>query len=912
MLLGREAEREMLDALLEDLRGGRSRTLVIEGEAGVGKSALIDDFVSRATGCKISRIVAVQLETELPYAALHQVCAPIVDLLEALPAPQAEALQVALGQRADRTPDRFLVALAVLTLLADAAKEEPFVCIVDDAQWLDQSSLQALAFVSRRLFAESVALIFAMRTPSASTLAGVPRLALRGLDSAHAAELLATVSPVQLDARVRDRVIAESRGNPLALTELPKHWTHAELASGLLTPASGGLTSQVEEAFAQRWTLLPRDSQRLLLIAAAEPFADTAVIWSAAVSLGIDSFAAEPAVAAGLCSSAAEVRFRHPLVRSAIYRAASAQDRRWAHRTLADITSAEIDPDRQVWHVARAVDEPDEVIASRLEDAARRALARGAPAAAAAFQRTAVSLTSAPLLRSRRWLLVAEAELLSGNYDGARAAAGAAEHSTNTESTRRHAALTRARVSFAASRSNSAVPGLLAAARRVALIDPQLARLTYLEAFSAALFASCLAAEGGDVTTVARDAHALRRPHIDAPLDQLLHALSAALTEPSEHPAELIRVALDAMTGVSRSDPQVLQPLWVAGVTAASLWDHRRWLEISTLHLDIARDLGALSELSIALVSRQGPLIFVGDLAGASMLSREAVVATEATAGEAVPYNQIVLAAWTGDETLVASLTKAHLKPAEERGEGAGVALIEWTRALLGNSLGRYEDALDSSRRAAAMRNPFDSGSVWGAVELVEAAARTGRATEAVAALDVVVASTQSAGTDWARGVEARCRALTSGGDGTEELFNEALVRLTRAGLHAEANRAHLLCGEWLRRARRIGEAREHLRTAHENFSRMGARAFAARAARELRATGTTVAVRTDVDRGLTPQEEQIARLAAEGLSNPEIAGRLFISPRTVEYHLHKVFAKLEIASRTGLRGRFSDVHSPG
>lgn len=911
MLLGREAEREMLDALIEDLRGGRSRTLVIEGEAGVGKSALIDDFVSRATGCRISRIVAVQLEAELPYAALHQVCAPIVGILEALPAPQADALQVALGQRADRTPDRFLVALAVLTLLAEAANEAPYVCIVDDAQWLDQSSLQALAFVARRLFAESVALIFAMRTPSVSTLAGVPRLALRGLDGAHAAELLATVTPVQFDERVRDRVITESRGNPLALIELPKQWTHAELASGLLIPASGGLTIQVEESFAQRWTLLPPDSRRLLLIAAAEPFADTAVIWNAAVSLGIDTFAAEPAVAAGLCSSAADVRFRHPLVRSAIYRAASAQDRRWAHRTLADVTSAEIDPDRHVWHVARAVDEPDEAIASRLEDAAQRALARGAPAAAAAFQRTAVSLTSDPLLRSRRWLLVADAELLSGHYDGALAAAGAAEHSTNTESTRRHAVLTRARVSFAASRSNSAVPGLLAAAKRIALIDPQLARLTYLEAFSAALFASCLAAEGGDVTTVARNAHAIRLPHEAAPLDQLLYALSAALTKRSEHPVDLVCAALDAMTGVSRSDPRVLQPLWVAGVTAASLWDHRRWLEISTVHLDIARDLGALSELSIALVSRQGPLIFAGDLAGASMLSREAVVATEATGGEAVPYNQIVLAAWSGDAPLVSSLTRAHLRPAQDRGEGAGVALVEWTRALLGNSLGRYEDALGSSRSAVAMRSPLDSGSVWGAVELVEAAARTGRSAEAAAALDVVIASTQTAGTDWARGVEARCRALTSGGNGTEELFNEALDRLTRAGIHAEANRAHLLCGEWLRRERRIREARDHLRTAHENFSRMGAHAFAERAARELRATGTTVALREDVDRGLTSQEEQIARLAANGLSNPEIAGRLFLSPRTVEYHLHKVFAKLDVPSRNGLRGRFGDVDGP-
>ena len=376
-LRGRRRERDALDRLLTDVRAGQSRVLVVRGEAGIGKTALVDHLAARAAGCRVARAAGVESEMELAYAGVHQLCAPLVDRLPRLPGPQREALATALGLSGGAAPDRFLVGLAVLGLLSDAAAERPLVCLVDDAQWLDRASAQALAFVARRLLAESVALVFAVREPiDGQDLAGLPPLAVGGLDDADARALLDSAMPGRLDERVRERVVAEARGNPLALLELPRGLTVAEMAGGFALPDAGPMASRIEQSFVRQLHSLPDETRRLLLTAAAEPVGDVPLLWRAAERLGIGPDAAAPAAAAGLIELGPRVRFRHPLVRSAAYRSAEPPDRRAVHRALADATDADTDPDRRAWHRAHAATGPDEAVACELEHSSDRARGR--------------------------------------------------------------------------------------------------------------------------------------------------------------------------------------------------------------------------------------------------------------------------------------------------------------------------------------------------------------------------------------------------------------------------------------------------------------------------------------------------------------------------------------------------------
>jgi DNA-binding CsgD family transcriptional regulator/tetratricopeptide (TPR) repeat protein len=898
VLLGRWSEREKLDQLVDAVRAGQSRALVVRGEPGLGKTALLEYASERAVGCRVARASGVQSEMELPFAGLHQLCQPMLDRLDRLPDPQRNALSVAFGLSSGDAPDRFLVGLAVLSLLSEVAEERPLVCVIDDAQWLDRASAQALAFAARRLGAESVAVVVATREPSPGW--GLPELTLEGLRDAEARELLDSVIRGRIDERVRDRIVAETRGNPLALLELPVGLTPDELAGGFGFPDALPLTGRIEESFRRRIDALPAGTQRLLRIAAAEPLGEPALLWRAAELLGIGADVAAPATAAGLVEFGHRVRFRHPLVRSAVYRATSPQERRQVHGALAEATECEVDPDRRVWHRAHAAPGPDEEVAAELERSAGRAHARGGLAAAAAFLEQAARLTPEAAGRAERTLAAAQAKHQAGAPEAARTLLATVEAGPHDELQRVRMDLVRAQVAFALSRGSDAPPLLLDAAKRLERLDVRLARETYLDALSAAVFAHRLATGGGvlEVAEAARAAPRLSQP-ARAP-DLLLDGWVLLITEGYDAGAPLLKRALSAFRSESISWAEGIRWLWLACHAAFELWDDESWHVLSVRLVELARDAGALTELPVALHSLSVANLFAGKVAAAASLLEEAEAVTELTGSQLAPYGPVLFAACGGRAAEAAKLIEASSKEVVRRGEGMGLAVIQWAAALLSNGLGRYEAALAAAREASGHQHDPPRA----LPELVEAAARSGMPDTAAHALQRLSETTRATGTDWGLGVEARSRALLSDGDVAEELYREAIERLGRTRIRVELARTHLLYGEWLRRERRRQDAREQLRTAHEMFMTMRSEAFAERTARELLATGETIRKRTVRTSGdLTAQEAQIARLARDGLSNPEIGSQLFISPRTVQYHLHKVFGKLQISSRAQLEG---------
>jgi DNA-binding CsgD family transcriptional regulator len=899
MLRGRRNECEALDRLLDAVRAGDSRALVVRGESGVGKTALLEHAVERASGCRVVRAAGVQSEMELAFAGLHQLCAPMLHRLEGRPGPERDALRTAFGLSAGDAPDRFLVGVAALGLLGEVAREQPLFCVIDDAQWLDRASAQALSFVARRLSAEAVGVVFAVREPcEGHDFDGLGDLPVEGLSDADARALLGSVIRGPLDERVRDRIVAETRGNPLALLELPRGLSSAQLAGGF-----GGCTNtvalsgQIEESFLRRLDQLPDQTRWLLLVAAAEPMGEPVLLWRAAQRLGIGVDAAGPAAASGLCEFGPRVRFRHPLVRSAVYRSASSEDRQAVHRALAEVTDPTVDPDRRAWHRAQAAAGPDEDVALELERSAGRAQARGGLAAAAGFLEQAARLSIEPERRARRALAAAQAKLQAGAPDAALQLLGAVEAGPLDELQRARVDLLRAQIAFAVNRGRDATPLLLKAARELEPLDVGLARETYLDAVSSAMFVGRLAG-GGGVLEVAQAVRAASGPlqPVRAP-DLLLDGLALLMTDGHAAGVPLLREALSGFRSEDVSREEGIRWLWLACHTAALLWDDETWDVLSARHVELAREAGALTALPIALWSRIGLQLHAGELAAAASLIEEMNEVTEATGTRFAPYGALSLAACQGREEEARELIAVSMNEVLAQGEGIGIAAIEWATAVLYNGLGRYEDAL-----AAAQASEYPRDSNPSLPELIEAAARSGKPGRAADALERLAGTTRPIGSDWALGIEARCRALLSERQVAEDLYREALARLSRTRVRVELARAHLLYGEWLRRERRRIDAREQLRTAHEMFTDMGLDAFAQRAARELRATGETARKRSlETSDHLTAQEAQIAHLARGGLTNPEIGSQLFISPRTVEYHLHKVFAKLDINSRKQL-----------
>ena len=903
-LRGRRSECEALDQVIDDVLAGHSRVLVLRGEAGVGKTALLEYLAASGSECRVARAAGVESEMELPFAGLHQLCLPMLDRLTHLPDPQSDALATAFGLSSGESPDRFLVGLAALTLLSEVAEERPLLCLVDDAQWLDRASAQALAFVARRLGAEAVAVVFAEREAS-KELAGLTGLAVDGLAAWDARALLESAIRGPLDERVRDRIIAETRGNPLALIELPHGLTHAELAGGFGLPHAAALSGQIEESFRRRLTPLPHTSRELLLVAAAEPLGDPLVVWHAAELLGVGAQAAEPASAAGLIEFGRRARFRHPLVRSAIYRSASPEDRQRAHRALAEATDRETDPDRRAWHLANATPALDETVAAELELSAGRAQARGGLAAAAAFLSRAADLTPAPGPRASRALAAAQFSHEAGAPDAALELLAMAEAGPLNELQRARAQLLRAQIRFAVNRGRDAPPLLLAAAKRLETLDAKLSRETYLDAFSAALFAGRLA-RGGGVREVAEAVLAADWGESGAQLpracDLLLEGVAVLTTRGYAVGAPQLKRALIAFRDEPMSEEDALRWLWLACRVARALGDDASWDELTDRQVRLARERGALSMLPIALVERFSVQLFLGDLGAAQSLVTEAEAVIEASGSHLAPQGAIALAAWRGSDREVSDLIEAGRHEVVHRGEGLWLIATGWASAVLLNSLGRYKEALAVSEQAG--EDPNELGvSTWVPTEFIEAAVRAGQPERAAAPLRRLQEISRASGSDWALGVEARSRALLSEGDEAERLYREAIDRLGRTRIRVALARARLLYGEWLRRQGRRVEAREQLRTAHGAYAAMGMEGFAERARRELAASGEKVRKRSVATRDeLTAQEAQIARLAADGTTNPDIGAQLFISPRTVEWHLRKVFGKLGISSRRELQ----------
>jgi DNA-binding CsgD family transcriptional regulator len=903
-LRGRRSECEVLDGLVEAARGGESRALVVRGEAGVGKTALLEYLSARASGCRVERAAGVESELELPFAGLHQLCAPMLDGLERLPGPQRDALRTTFGLSGGDVPDRFVVGLAVLSLLSEAAEEQPLVCVVDDAQWLDQESAQALGFAARRLGAESVALVFAVREPS-EEFAGLPELLVEGLSDGDARALLGSVIRGPVDERVRDRIMAETRGNPLALLELPRGLTSAELAGGFRLPDTIPLAGRIERGFLRRLESLAPQTRRLLLVAAAEPIGDATLLWRAAERLGIGADAAAAAEAVGLIEIGARVRFRHPLVRSAAYRSASVQERQDVHRALAEVTDPEVDPDRRAWHRAQATLGPDEEVAGELERSAGRAQARGGLAAAAAFLERAAALTPEPARRAGRALTAARAKHLAGAPDAALELLVSAEAGPLDELRRARVDLLRAQVVFESGRGRDAPTLLLKAARRLEPLDIDLARDTYLDALCALLYVGPLDS-GCEPLDAAQPALAASRPGAPRATDLLLDGVAQLITDDYATAVPALRRALSAFGSQDVSESEELGWGWLACYIASTLWEHEAQTALAKRYVQLARDAGALVALPYALGQLAGIHLRNGELATAASMIEEVDAAIEVTRSDHPPYLALSLAAFQGREAEATALIETGIEHALFRGGGIGLVVVQWASALLYNGLGRYEDAVRAGLQVHG--HPELLGTTpWTLPELIEAGSRSGAPDVAADALRRLSEMTQASGTDWALGLEARSRALLRDGDEAERLYRESIDRLGRAGVRIELARAHLLYGEWLRRENRRVDAREQLRVAYEMLTEMGIDAFAERARRELLATGETVRKRTVETRDeLTAQEAQIARLAADGLSNPEIGAQLFLSPRTVEWHLKKVFTKLGIGSRRQLQRRDS------
>ena len=667
--LGRTGEREYLDRLLENARAGKSEVLVIRGEAGLGKTALLRHLVSQATGFNVAQIAGVESEMELPFAGLHQLSAPMLAQIDLLPAPQREALSIAFGLSSGKTPDRFLVALGALSLLAQSAEEQPVLCVVDDAQWLDGASAQALGFVARRLLAESVAVVFAAREPSDEReLAGLPELRLTGLDDEAARVLLTSVVSGRLDEPVIDRIVAETRGNPLALLELSRGMTAAELAGGFALPDAGGVPAQIQERYRQRVDDLPGATQRLMLLAAAEPVGDATLLWRAAVTLGLGRESAEAAAEAELLEIGASVRFRHPLVRSAVYRCASAPARRAVHGALASATDPDTDPDRRAWHRAHAATAPDEAVAAELIESAGRARRRGGVAAAAAFLERSVTFTADAGDRASRALAAAHAKFEAADFASAQSLLALADAGPLDELDRARVQRMRAQIAFDLRRGSDAPALLLSAARRFETLDVDLARETYLEALLSVIYAAGLA-HGTDASAVASAA-------LSAPLEAepvtarqlLLRGLATRLVHGYVDAAPALRDALVA----HRAEGQQLDWLSVAyNIAAMELWDDAAWLELASSQAELARATGTLILLPYALDYLAGFHVHAGDLSLAAGLLAEAQGLELGTRAETLPYTALRLAAWRGQASTVSDLVEVMRRSARERGEGA-------------------------------------------------------------------------------------------------------------------------------------------------------------------------------------------------------------------------------------------------
>ncbi|HEX6519724.1 MAG TPA: LuxR C-terminal-related transcriptional regulator [Streptosporangiaceae bacterium] len=905
-MLDRGTETAALEGVLAQVRDGLSGVLVLRGDAGIGKTVLLEWAAGQAPDMQLARMAGVEAEMAIGFAGLHQLLVPFLGGLDELPGPQRQALGSAFGLVAGPPPDRFLVGLAALTLLTDAAAARPVLCLVDDAQWLDQVSVEVLGFVARRLYADRVGMVFTVRNEDgrAVALAGLPVMAVAGLPAEPAGELLALSVGTRVDSRVRAQVVADVAGNPLALVELAGELTPTELSGAVPLAWPLRFGGRLEELYLSRVRTLPSDAQLLLLVAAADPSGDPALVHKAAGQLGTGLEAGEAAGTRRLVCWHPRVRFRHPLIRSAAYYAAPLEVRRQAHAALAAVTNPDADPDRRAWHLAEAAAGPDEQVAAALERSAGRAQARGGLAAAAEFLERSALLTADPTRYTERVLETAEANMRAGAFGKARNLLVAAESGSLDEFQGARVDLLRGQIAFASGFGSDAPPLLLKAAKRLEPIDLELARETYVDAWRAAFFAGYLA-EAGDLLEVSRAARALPPPRQPRMVDLVLDGFALLGTDGSAAAAPVLRQAASAFAGPDVLEDELLRWGFVATVADEALWDHEGW-RVTVRQVQLARDAGALDQLSFLLNRMAVEAVWSGDFAAATLLISEAREVCEATGSRFAPVAAMMLAAFRGREAEAVPLIQSNIEQAIAEGQGVSVTIAHWGAAVLYNGLGRYDEALAAARQASEHEHVYISA--WALPEFIEAAARTGNPRNLDDALDLLAGSARAGGTDFGRGIEARSRALLSEATAAEGHYREAIDLLGRGRRRPELARAHLLYGEWLRRQRRRRDARDQLRTAIEMFDSLGMEGFAARARTDLRPTGERVRPRDPgAPQLLTPQEEQIARLVTEHLSNREIAARLFISASTVEYHLRKIFRKLGVSSRAEVARSFRD-----
>ncbi|GAA4930684.1 LuxR family transcriptional regulator [Streptomonospora halophila] len=879
-LVGRREETARLDTMLDAADRGAGGVLVLRGDPGIGKSALLDHAVHTAsTGFRLIRASGSEFESELPFAALHQLCVSVLGHLDELEEPYRNALRVAFGL-AGGAPDPSRVGLAALGLLGAAAKERPLLCVVDDAHWLDTASARALVFLARRIAAEPIAMVVATRGEgSARALDELPELAVGGLSDADSRALLAAGKAGTLDERVRERILAEARGNPLALIELPK-------AGGFALPTPSPVANRIEASFQARLAGLSAQTRLLLTLASADPTGDPALLWTAARRSDIDVPAASGAAeASDLVRFDTRARFCHPLARSAVYRAADPEWRRAAHLALADAVDPVAAPDRRAWHRAQAAGGPDEQVAAELESSAARAQSRGGVAAAAAFLERAAALSRDPGKQTERALAAARAAVEAGEPDSA--ADLLAGIGTEALDDLQHASadLLRGQIALV-SGADGAASGpefILRAARRLAEVDPERSRACYVSALETGLVVSRADGVMERVLDAARSAPPALRP------PDLLDALVLLSTE-GHHASvpALRRVLTGGDAGWSRVPA-------LATMVAGELWDLDLHASIVEWLVRTGQDTGSPLTVRLGLSQAAMSAVLTGDFGRAMGAIAEEEAIADALGDVPQLYPRVQLAAMRGRRREALDL----FADAARRGIGQLAANTDGAAAVLYNGLGDYPAALDAARRAVAGGELFRAG--FALPELVEAAVRCGEASVAESALASLTERTTPSGTDVALGVAAGARALVRG---TEDDYRESVEHLARSPLAPDLARAHLRFGEWLRRAGRRRDAREHLRTAHERLSRIGMEAFARRAATELRATGEVVAGRSEhaYDR-LTMQEMHIARHVAAGATTKEVAARLFLSPRTIDAHLRSIFRKLGITSRRQLRG---------
>ncbi len=903
-LVGRSSEREAIETLLEGALEGLSGVLVLRGEAGVGKTALLDDAAESAAarGMRVARLAGIESETQLGYAALHRPLLPYWGHVERLPGPQRDALKSTFGLAAGPPADRFMVALAVLTLLADVASEEPLLCLVDDGHWLDPETQVVLGFVARRLQAERVALVLATRDMQPlSPSAALPELVIGGLDHSEATDLLASVSETTVSPPVADRLVTSTGGNPLALVELARELTPEQFSGLSSLPEPLPVGRSLQAVFSRQLHRLPPESRLLLALAATEPGAPPATLWRAAAQLGVD-----PDLAASelgdLVAFTPRVTFRHPLVCSVAYHLTSLAERRLIHRALADQGE---EPDRVAWHLGLAAAGPDEAAAARLEEMAERARQRGGYAARVTFLAQAAQLSVSDGLRTRRLLASAEAALAAGQPVRARALLDQAESGPTSDAQVATVLRLGGEVAFATGQTADAARQLLAAAKLLMPIDAQLGRRTLLAALTAANYTrdDVLNEVGTFAADLAETPLDLEDPSSTA--DFLLFGFLRRLCGESQHAVPVLRAALDHLRNPETPDGiRMSVPTSIVSVAEAELMDDHLAVDVLNTYVRFARRTGALRVLAPALTALAGLLPFQGrQLDEAEAAYDEGRALGQATGTPGIPgpqttFTELALLCWRGHEVEARALS-ARMTAQEESGAGDVRSRQQRWLALLELSLGRYRQAY--GRVLAVFRDDRLGIGTLALPDVVEAAARCGELAVAREALTRLQDRAEASGARWGLGRLASCQALL-GEDGAEGLYGQAIDLLESTAALPDLARTHLLYGEWLRRQRRRRDARLHLGSAYEMFVEMGANGFAARTQAELAATGERARKRSvETSQTLTPQETQVARLVAEGRANRQVAAELFISPATVDYHLRKVYQKLGITSRTQL-----------